>query len=64
MMSTSLEIRPVRIARGASVGTGATILPGVTLGEGSLAGAGSVVARDVRAGAIVAGIPAKFLRFR
>ena len=42
----------------------AVILPGVTIGEGSIIGAGAVVTKDVPAYAIVAGVPAKFLRWR
>lgn len=64
VIRTELEIRAVRIARGASLGTGAILLPGVTLGEGSIVGAGSVVTSDVPAFTIVAGTPAKFLRSR
>lgn len=47
------------IKRGASIGSGATILGGVTIGEKALIGAGSVVTRDVAAGMIVAGNPAR-----
>jgi acetyltransferase-like isoleucine patch superfamily enzyme len=50
---------PTLIKRGASIGSNATILCGVTVGEGALVGAGSVVTRDVPAGAIVAGSPAR-----
>lgn len=45
-----------------SIGGNATILPGVTIGSGSLIGAGSVVTRDVEAGTVVAGNPAKVLK--
>jgi len=51
------------IKRGASVGSGATILANVTVGENAIVGAGSVVTKDVPANAIVAGNPAKVLRF-
>ena len=45
------------------VASGSTILSNVTIGENAIVGAGSVVTRDVPANAIVAGNPAKFLRF-
>lgn len=53
---------PTRICRGASIGSSATILCGVTVGENAIVGAGSVVTKDVPAGAVVAGNPARFLR--
>jgi len=50
------------IKRGASIGSGATILCGVIIGEKAIVGAGSVVTKDVPAGAVVAGNPARVLR--
>jgi acetyltransferase-like isoleucine patch superfamily enzyme len=50
------------IKKGASIGSGATILCGITVGERAVVGAGSVVTKDVPAGAVVAGNPARFLR--
>lgn len=49
----------VQIARHASIGAGATLLGGVTVGERATVGAGSVVVRDVPAGAVVYGNPAR-----
>ena len=46
------------------IGSGAVILPGVTIRERAIIGAGAVVTKDVPAGAIVAGNPAKILRYR
>jgi len=46
------------------VGYGATILPGVTIGDGAVVGAGAVVTKDVEPRAVVAGNPARFLRWR
>jgi len=50
------------VRRGASIGSGSTILCGIEIGEDAIVGAGSVVTRDVPAGAIVAGNPARILR--
>ncbi len=51
------------VKRGASIGSGATLLCGITIGEGAMIGAGSVVTKDVPAGAIVAGNPARVRRW-
>lgn len=50
------------VKKGASIGSGATILCGVTIGERAIVGAGSVVTKDVPAGGIVAGNPARLRR--
>src|SRR6266542_4680775 len=50
------------IRKGAKIGANATLLPGVVIGENALVGAGSVVVRDVAAGTVVAGNPARFIR--
>ena len=55
---------PVRVHKEAWIGTGAIILSGVTIGEGAVVAAGSVVTRDVPAGAIVAGNPARVIKQR
>jgi hypothetical protein len=46
------------------IGHGAVVLPGVTIGTGAAVGAGAVVSKDVPAFAVVAGVPAKVIRFR
>ena len=51
------------VRTGASIGSGATILSGLTIGEKAIVGAGSTVTKDVPENAIVAGNPAKILRY-
>ena len=57
-------VETTRVKRGASIGSGATILSNVTIGERAIIGAGSVVTKDVPAGAIVAGNPARVMQVR
>ena len=64
IIQTDLEIKSTRIGAWADIGVNAVILPGVTVGKGSIVGAGAVVTRDVDPFSIVAGVPAKFLRWR
>jgi len=52
---------PTVIGRRAAIGSNATILCGLRIGDNALIGAGSVVTRDVPAGAIVAGNPARVI---
>jgi maltose O-acetyltransferase len=54
--------RPITVSSNVWLGGGAVILPGITIGEDSVVGAGSVVTRDVPAGTLVAGNPARVIR--
>jgi acetyltransferase-like isoleucine patch superfamily enzyme len=64
IIQTDLEIKGVKVETGADIGMNAVLLPGVTIGKGSIVGAGAVVTKDVPPFAIVAGVPARFIRWR
>jgi acetyltransferase-like isoleucine patch superfamily enzyme len=53
---------PVSVGDDVFIGMHSLILKGVTIGKGSVVGAGSVVSRDVPAGVVVAGNPARVVR--
>ena len=56
------KLLTTKIRKGASIGAGSTILPGLEIGENAMVGAGSVVTKNIPAGEIWVGNPAKFLR--
>ena len=53
---------PVHIGNNVWVGAGAVILPGVTIGDNTVIGAGAVVTKDIPAGVIALGTPARVVR--
>ena len=57
------KVEATLVKKGASIGSGATILSNVSIGENAIVGAGSVVTRNVPANAVVAGNPARLLRY-
>lgn len=56
------KMRTTFVSKGASIGANCTILPGVTIGERAMVGAGSVVTKDIPAGEIWFGNPARFYK--
>ena len=54
--------RPISVGAGAWLGGGAIVLPGVAVGENTVIGAGSVVTRDVPAGMVAVGNPARVIK--
>lgn len=52
----------VQIGERVDIGTGANVIPGVTIGAGSVIGAGAAVIRDLAAGSVAVGVPAKVIR--
>jgi acetyltransferase-like isoleucine patch superfamily enzyme len=57
------KVEKTFVRKGASIGSGATILANIDIGENAIVGAGSVVTQNVPRNAIVAGNPAKILRY-
>lgn len=53
---------PVVLGENVWIAAGAIVLPGVHVGDGAIVAAGAVVTRDVPAGAVVAGVPARVIR--
>lgn len=54
----------VTIGKNAWIGMNVTICPGVTIGDYAVVGAGSVVTKDVPDYAVVAGVPAKIIKYQ
>ena len=54
----------VSVGEGTWIGAGATIAPGIKIGKWSIIGAGAVVVRDVEANTVVAGVPAKVIKYK
>ena len=53
---------PITLGKNVWVGAHATILAGVTVGDGSVIAAGAVVTKDVPAGCVAGGVPAKIIK--
>jgi len=56
------DARPIFIGRGVWIGRSAAVLAGVRIGDGAVVAANAVVTRDVAAGAVVGGVPARPLQ--
>lgn len=60
-VSRKNEYRRTLVKRGATLGANSTIVCGVTIGEYAFIGAGAVINRDVKAYALMVGVPARQL---
>ena len=56
------KLLKTKVCKGASIGAGSTILPGITIGENAFVAAGSVVTKDIPAGELWMGNPARFYK--
>ena len=63
-VSTNNPYKRVKVGNDVWIGTKVMIMGGVTVGDGAVIGAGSIVTKDVPPYAIVAGVPAKVIRYR
>ena len=64
MRLQSHEAAPITIGDDVWIGAGAIVLRGVQIGHGAVVGAGSVVTKNVPDWAVVAGVPAKIIKYR
>lgn len=53
---------PITLGDNIWLGSGVVVCPGVKIGHDTVVGAGAVVTRDLPAGVVVAGVPARVLR--
>ena len=56
------KLLKTKVCKGATIGAGCVVLPGLTIGERAFVAAGSVVTKDVPAGELWLGNPARFYR--
>jgi acetyltransferase-like isoleucine patch superfamily enzyme len=61
---THVDLQRTRVGNDVWIGAAACVRSGVTVGDGAVIGAGAVVTRDVPPYAIVAGVPARLVRYR
>lgn len=63
-VQTDNPFKRVTVGNDVWIGTGVMVMGGVTIGDGAVIGAGAIVTKDVPPYAVVAGVPAKVIRYR
>ena len=63
-MNPNPKDRKIVIGNDVWIGTNVIILPGVHIGDGAVVGANAVVSHDVKPYEVVAGVPARHIRYR
>ena len=63
-VQTDNPYKTVIVGNDVWIGTGVMVMGGVTIGDGAVVGAGAIVTKDVPPYAVVAGVPAKVIRYR
>ncbi len=63
-VQTDNPFKRVTVGNDVWIGTGVMVMGGVAIGDGAVIGAGAIVTKDVPPYAVVAGVPAKVIRYR
>lgn len=64
MIKQDINIKDIIVGNDVWIGYGAYIMPGISIGDGAIVGAHAVVTKNVPAYAVVAGVPARIVKYR
>lgn len=60
---TDWKVEETFVSKGASIGSSATLMCGINIGKNAIVGAGSVVTKNVPDNAVIAGNPARIIKY-